>query len=738
MTRLAPWICGVLVFFSLFILGLFWGNRLISGQGAESAALHGLERRAGELAVAVTEQTRGALFNVDLAMLHLSQVNRAAGRLTEADVETIKDATPSGLVRRITVIDRNGKAVATYPAGGAGLELGDRPHFLAHARDGAPGLFIGRPIRSRVDNEWVIPLSRRLADHRGNFAGVIAVMVRPDYLSSIYGRLASGHDDVIALVHQDGAFLSRSQNLDNHLGKSVNPDRPFVGAQAPESGSFRSVSSYEPVDRVFAFRRLSEWPLVAVVGLGFGEALEPLRATARQEFRWALAVSALVVVLVAGICVAILQLERSLVRARVSAARRAMAAAGASELGWEWDVAAGRLFFFGNGKAFFGGDSGERELSVDEWHGLIDPEQAHSFREQLRAFVNNGPGILECRFRIRMANGEFRWVLVRGKAVRVGNDGKVQRAFGILTDIDAERMAQLAAQQTQEAFQRIIDSSAEGIVEVDRNGMIRLLNPAVERLLGWGEQEVEGRPIHRVFHCPPGSENSPDEECPVMQTLADGQTRQARRLTYFHRDGHRVPVEVSVAPNTLSGRIDGAVALISDISQQLAYETNLERLARTDGLTGLWNRRYFVELFGHELKRAERSRLPLSLLMIDIDYFKRVNDQYGHAAGDAVLIAYAGRFRSVLREVDIIGRLGGEEFGVGLPGIDIDEAMVAAERLRVAFEALEVTVSGQTIHCTISLGVAQWASGESFDTIFGRADAALYRAKAEGRNRVCR
>jgi diguanylate cyclase (GGDEF)-like protein/PAS domain S-box-containing protein len=731
-------LCGVLIALSVTILGAYWVNRAASSKSLEDSLLLDLERRATALTAAVSEQTRGALYTVDLALLHLAHKYAETGVLTELDVETVRTASPSGLVRRVTVIDRAGRVVVTHPAGGVGIDLSDRPHFTAHrapAEAGA-GLYIGRPIKSRIEDEWVIPVSRRLVDRKGAFSGVIAVMVRPEYFSAIYLRVAVDRDDVIAMVRKDGAFLSRSANLYDHLGKDVRADRPFMGS-GPEAGTFRSISTHEPVDRVFAYRRLNEWPLATVVGLGVAEPMARLRTGLEKEFRAALAVSALVALLVTGICLVVLRLERSLLRVSQSDRRRAMAFAGASELAWEWDVAARRVRFFGDCLPFFGTPGDEREVDFADWLPAIHPEDHDAVRTITRGFIEGSAPGFECHYRLRFADGGYRWVMVRGQTLERNASGRVSLALGILMDVDAERKAEIVAAQTREAYQRLIESAAEGIFVVDRDGRIRLFNPAAERLLGWHAAEVIGRDAHTLFHCSDSfDESNSRDECPLLMTVQDGLARRGQRMNYRHMDGRPVPLEISVAAISLDGQPDGAVALISDVSRQLAYESELQRLARTDGLTSLWNRRYFVELLERELMRADRDGSPLSLLMLDIDYFKHINDQYGHAAGDAVLVALAAHFQVQLRQVDVIGRLGGEEFGIGLPGIAIEEAMGVAERLRGTIAAMHVLVGEHHVHFTVSIGVASWHRAESFDALLARADTALYDAKDSGRNRV--
>ena len=185
---------------------------------------------------------------------------------------------------------------------------------------------------------------------------------------------------------------------------------------------------------------------------------------------------------------------------------------------------------------------------------------------------------------------------------------------------------------------------------------------------------------------------------------------------------------------------------LKQMEQDLAEaKERAERLADTDDLTGLNNRRAFFRFGDLLLKQALRQGQPLAMIMFDLDFFKRVNDQWGHAAGDEVLARLADVCRATVRESDLLGRLGGEEFGLVLPGSDGEHAMIMAERLRHAIEQMRVHTEGAEITPTASLGVAVFdprdpaqASGEALlDRLLNCADRACLRAKGEGRNRVC-
>lgn len=166
--------------------------------------------------------------------------------------------------------------------------------------------------------------------------------------------------------------------------------------------------------------------------------------------------------------------------------------------------------------------------------------------------------------------------------------------------------------------------------------------------------------------------------------------------------------------------------------------TKLERLATVDPLTGVWNRRHFLELAAVELGRARRHNRHFSVFLLDLDHFKAVNDGHGHAAGDEVLRATVARTQASLRTSDQIARFGGEEFVVLLPETDAEGARIVAERVRAAIAATPVMVEGAAIRITASLGVASWTADEpSVEQTLRRADSALYEAKQAGRDQVC-
>jgi diguanylate cyclase (GGDEF)-like protein len=290
--------------------------------------------------------------------------------------------------------------------------------------------------------------------------------------------------------------------------------------------------------------------------------------------------------------------------------------------------------------------------------------------------------------------------------------------------------------QQEERYRGIFENSTEGIFLADAKGTLMAVNPALVSLLLPADapegQDLPGLPdtatVAGLFHDPTEYRSFADK------LAGSGRVRrmEARLAT------PRGPVWCLVGAAAVEP--DGhVVGMTQDISARKALEEELLRLAASDPLTGLANRRGFFEQAARVHGMSQRTGAPLSMIMLDVDHFKAVNDAYGHEAGDAVLRAVADRLRESLRVSDLPGRVGGEEFAVLCPGTELAGGAELAERLRRAVAAMAVVVGGQTVRVTASFGVAECR--QTLDTApsacLSRADQALYAAKRSGRNRVC-
>jgi diguanylate cyclase (GGDEF)-like protein/PAS domain S-box-containing protein len=304
--------------------------------------------------------------------------------------------------------------------------------------------------------------------------------------------------------------------------------------------------------------------------------------------------------------------------------------------------------------------------------------------------------------------------------------------------IESENTRQVLIRR-ERIFRTLAENAPVSIARYNRRGRLIYVNPRFaslqphppDQLLGAGIQEWPDQPYAATFRLA------------VLHTLEDGEER-AFETEMPGPDGQRTVAINMVAERDESGAVGGVLATGQDVSEHKRLEQELQRQARVDYLTGLTNRRHFIELAGMELTRVHRYGGELSLIMFDLDRFKRINDAHGHDVGDLVLKKIAQVSLDTMREADSVGRLGGEEFVILLPQTGSQQAVEAAERLRLAVSKQEVILeNGTSLRFTASFGVATLygvtensGSEERIDSLLIRADAAMYEAKKSGRNAV--
>lgn len=336
-----------------------------------------------------------------------------------------------------------------------------------------------------------------------------------------------------------------------------------------------------------------------------------------------------------------------------------------------------------------------------------------SLRIHLRQEQETGPQVLACSL------------------VKVEED----RYMAVLTDISEQVRQERRLREAESWFSMILAGVNDfALLSLDATGRVSAWNASGERQTGFSARDVLGRTMN-VFYFP-------DE---AVQGRALQQVDLARRDGWHidegwrrRKDGSRYWCQSLVsALEEKTGEVTGFSVVLRDVTERKSTGDEIRRLLITDQLTGVSNRARFFELAEAEFARWKRFRQPLSALMVDIDHFKRVNDTYGHAAGDEVLKQVAISLQTGLRSIDVIGRLGGEEFAILLPSIDLQGAEMVADRLRRAVAGLSPVADGTAIPVTVSLGVAEIAGdAREFDSLLKAADAALYGAKQGGRNKV--
>jgi len=292
-----------------------------------------------------------------------------------------------------------------------------------------------------------------------------------------------------------------------------------------------------------------------------------------------------------------------------------------------------------------------------------------------------------------------------------------------------------AAKERSSLLAVALESAGNGIVITDIDGYLQWANPAFSRLTGYSLHEAIGRRPGDLVRSGLQSAEFYQE---MWQTILGGHEWRGE-VVNRKKSGEFYTELLTITPVLDDrGQIRHFVGIKEDITERKRMQDELLAQATTDTLTGLANRRHFFSRLEDELSRLRRlDGQPVSLLMLDLDFFKQVNDTLGHAAGDAVLRHLADLMRHDLRDTDLAGRLGGEEFAVILPGANLEQAVARAERFRQMVQQSPAYHEGQSIAFTASFGVTSLLEQDiSPDQVLQRADAALYLAKAEGRNRV--
>ena len=285
----------------------------------------------------------------------------------------------------------------------------------------------------------------------------------------------------------------------------------------------------------------------------------------------------------------------------------------------------------------------------------------------------------------------------------------------------------------------LLDLLFDGGYYVDRERRIQFWNKAAEGISGYSRHEVQNRPCFDdiLVHVDGQGNHLCQTHCPLHATLVDGQVREVEAYLH-HKAGHRVPVAIRICPVRDShGDIVGAIELFSNTSQMRAISQRmkeLEELALLDPLTRLANRRYLEATLEQRCQEMNRYQWSCGVILLDIDHFKAINDGFGHLVGDEMLCTVAQTLLANSRSFDLIGRWGGEEYVAVMRNMGGKDLWATAEKFRRLVAQSHVTVAGEKIRVTISVGATQLQPGDNPKNVFQRVDRLMYASKGAGRN----
>jgi len=403
---------------------------------------------------------------------------------------------------------------------------------------------------------------------------------------------------------------------------------------------------------------------------------------------------------------------------------------------WDWDIKHDELTFDDWMYRLYGLDPQTQHMSFDSWQRCLHPDD-RTINEQAIQNAIQGIASYDTSFRIFWPGGELRHIRAAGQVSR-DSRGQVVRMIG--TNWDVTEAANLSSElkEKHELLRVTLASIGDGVITTDAVGKVTWLNPVAEQLTSWKAPEACGQPlsdVYQIFH----EDTHLPAESPLSHARSEG-TRGAlaKNIVLHSRNGTEYGIADSASPIfDPQGQILGSVLVFHDVTEQRRMSRELTYRASHDSLTGLVNRAEFEERLRRLFNYAKSENIEGSLLYLDLDQFKIVNDSCGHTAGDLLLQQIAKMLSEVVRSSDSVARLGGDEFGIILENCPTAQAVLLAQRICERMDDYRFSVDNKRFRIGVSIGlVPLQGSWPNLAAIQQAADSSCYAAKEAGRNRV--
>jgi diguanylate cyclase (GGDEF)-like protein/PAS domain S-box-containing protein len=710
---------------------------------------------------------------LDIHAIHHEEHKRDAA-LMVGHIEKIRSRLPE--VDAIRLTDAQGRLIlgdGVDPA--ARVSLADRPHFIALRDDPKLDFAISRPQVSRINGKWVLVLARRIEGPDGGFDGMIFAAIALDFLVRHFATLDLGPNGSLALRDDELRLIARHPDLSTMglaIGdKFMTPELQALVDAKKTSGTYFTRHGMGGKPRTITLRKLGAYPLYINVVLARDDYLADWRSEAFK-------LGALALIFLFGSLHAARVQHRAWRRQQEANAALARQETLYHELVENTPMMVVRYrpdttIDFANTAYARYFDGTPEQLVGRRWIDFIpEPAERDATRARLAGLTPEHPVAFSNQHRVIGRDGQTHWTQwtdraffdAAGRLSHFQSEGEDISERKRARDIRAARLRLMEFAASHDMHDLLVATLDEACALTEsRIGFYHFLaaDQKTLSLQAWSTRtareycKAEGSGLHYDIDEAGVWVDAVRERRPVIHNdyaslphkrgLPPGHAELIREMVVpvFRKD---LIVAILGVGNKAAPYTDDdlqAVALLADLAWDFAeakrLEAELVEMATTDFLTGLCNRREFMQRMEAELERLKRFDIErAAVLMLDLDHFKRVNDTHGHAVGDAVLKHFAGLARAELRRIDTGGRLGGEEFAILLLGADLVAAEQSAERLRRKIADTPLTLDGQTIPVTVSIGVAALDPRDAgADAALMRADAALYDAKHSGRDRVC-
>jgi diguanylate cyclase (GGDEF)-like protein len=716
------------VFLAASIVLLF----LVDLQYRYRSALVDAKKTALNLAEILSEHAAMTFESIDSVLREAEAIRRDTSSGSSSTVDTANAALrqlqkSSSVLVAVAWTNAAGDLMAhSYDHPPPRNNIADMPHFIAQRDGGGDGLAIAPPFRSVASDKWITAATRRLSNADGSFAGVVSAALDQSYFTKLYRTIDLGKGGSVLLVHSAGRILAREPMIEGTVGKSFS-DAPLLTEYLPKStsGAFERISVIDKVARIVGYKAVPGLPIVAVVSLARADVLEPW-----YQHLWTFGpmVSLTVIAILFGTARLVRQANN------LAAQTKALVQSNA-----RFDAAVSNM---SQGLCLFDVDK-KLVISNKTFRDIFDlPDELAVPGTPLKRILQHYAGRgetsdLSVDEHVRTMPTETRQVftLANGRVISIRRTPMLDGGWVATHDdvTEQKRSERLLAEKATDLermivrFDAAINNMSQGLCLFDAEQNVVVSNRRYSEIYHLSrEQTRPGTPLPQILESrrQQGTHFGPAPDVYVNATVKEAS--EVRELA----DGRVVTISRHVMPD------GGWLTTHEDITDRARNEKRIAFLAQHDLLTGLANRVLFAEKLDEVAKRCQRQGVSFTVLMLDLDKFKNVNDTLGHPAGDQLLVEVARRLQSSLRDTDVLARLGGDEFAIIQENEKIQSEGAIALALRIiALVAEPFDLNGRQASVGASIGIVFAPEhGVGCEELLKKADIALYAAKAGGRN----